>query len=131
MDTDILKGGLAMKLYDVLKTLDMYTELTVFDEDYDIEIYFYSDILEEEEDCWDTYMKELSKKLEVSSLSKDGETATVNLSKVIEMNLKSIGESELFRVNSLDDIMADIPNIFAGFVNDSWMKKFVDCIKIY
>ena len=35
----------------------------------------------------------------------------------------------LFKRNDIDAIMADIQNIFAGYVSDGWMMEFVNSLK--
>ena len=43
---------------------------------------------------------------------------------MIEKNIDKF--SELFKSCNIDDIIGDIPNIFAGNVSEDWMERFVD-----
>lgn len=112
-----------MTLYDYLrKTSDW--EITVWDEHYDVETYFYKTDGKEE---WDNAMNELAKKLKIASLSENG--VTVNLSEVIAKNLPSLKESDLFIECNLDAIMDSINAILSGNVSEKWLCKFVDSLK--
>lgn len=110
-----------MRLYDYIKQSEDW-ENTVFDEDYDIEVYFYKND-DEELDSWDKSMEKLSKLLTVSNVSKHG--VTVNLSKVIESKMENIGKVGLFRVVDIDLIMDNIEAIISGNVSEDWMEDFV------
>ena len=114
-----------MKLYDVLELTDK--EVTVWDKDYDIEVYFYG-IKGKKKPIpeWDKAMQELAKILDVVELSKG---VTVNLSEVIESKMSEIKETDLFIKSDIDFIMADIMNILAGYVSDNWLTKFVNALK--
>ena len=116
-----------MKLYDYLVTLEEGTELTVWDENYDIESYFYNDEPEDEDDDWQTSMLDLAKLLDVTETKKCG--VIVNLSEVIEKKLDELKEANLFRRCTTDSIMNDMENILSGYVSEEWFKKFVDVLK--
>ena len=113
-----------MKLYDYLITLEEGTELTVWDVDYDIESYFYSD---EPDDDWQTSMLELAKLLDVTEVKERG--VIINLSDVIEKKLDELKEANLFRRCTVDSIMNDMENILSGYVSEEWFKEFVDVLK--
>ena len=119
--------GKRMKLYDYLVTLEEGTELTVWDEDYDIESYFYNDEPEDEDDDWQTSMLELAKLLDVTEVKERG--VIVNLSEVIEKKLDELKEADLFRRCTVDSIMNDMENILSGYVSEEWLNKFVDVLK--
>lgn len=110
-----------MKLYDYLSLMPEGNELTVWDKDYDIETYFYSD-KPASDDIWGKSMWKLAEILEIIQINANG--VTVNLADAIERNIDKF--SELFESCDIDDIMEDIPNIFAGNVSEDWMERFVD-----
>ena len=110
-----------MTLYEYLQTYEDF-ELTVFDEDYDMETYFYKEV---SDDAWDNAMVELSKLLTVTSTSARG--VCVNLSQLIESKLDKLGN--LFTLCDIDDIMDDIENILAGNVSEKWLVDFVNALK--
>lgn len=114
-----------MTLYDYLSLMEDGYELTVWDEDYDIESYFYNVI--NVEDSWDKSMIELSKLLNVKEIRNNG--VVVNLSKIIEDNLENLSKSNLFIECDIDLIMDDIENIISGYVDEKWMEIFVDALK--
>ena len=113
-----------MKLYDYLTTLEEGTELTIWDEDYDIESYFYND---EADDDWQTSMLELAKLLDVTEIKERG--VIVNLSEVIEKKLNELKESNLFLRCTTNKIMGSMEGILAGGVSEEWFKEFVDVLK--
>lgn len=113
-----------MKLYDYLKTLEEGTELTIWDEEYDIESYFYND---EADDDWQTSMLELVKLLEVTEVKERG--VVVNLSELIESKIDSLKETDLFHKCTVDSVMSSIEGIISGYVSEEWFKKFVDVLK--
>ena len=51
------------------------------------------------------------------------------LNEIIENKLDSLDKTELFIRCDIDSIMDDIDNIFAGYVTESWMQKFVAALK--
>lgn len=117
-----------MKLYELLKNSD--GEFIVWDVDYDIEVYFYGTAGDEtlgEVDAWDKAMTDLSKLLDVKECS--GRGVTVNLSELIEKNIKKLDEAQLFIHCDIDAIMDDIMAIFSGNVPEEWMTKFVEVLK--
>ena len=99
-------------------------EITVFDKDYDMETYFYKN--DYSEDRWSNAMIDLSKKLEVVSVS-DG-AVIANLSNVIEAKMKMLKKADLFRHCNIEAIMDDMMNILAGNVSEDWLVKFVSCL---
>lgn len=113
-----------MTLYDYIEQTKDW-ENTVFDKDYDIEIYFYKNDYEEM-DSWNKSMERLSKLLTVDSISKNG--VIVNLSELIESKLENLKNAKLFRVVDIDWIMDDIEAIISGNVSEEWMEKFVDAL---
>lgn len=113
-----------MTLYDYIKQTEDW-EVTVFDKDYDIEVYFYKND-DEELDSWNKSMEKLSMLLTVDSISKYG--VTVNLAEVIEKHLKDLEKAKLFIYCDIDDIMDDIELIIAGNVSEKWMERFVNTL---
>lgn len=114
-----------MTLYEFLKTRNDGEEVTVCDNDYDMETYFYND--EDPEDKWQTSMLELSKLLTIKK--EKGFCVTVNLSEVIEKKIDKLKEANLFIECDIDCIMDDISSILAGYVSESWLEKFVNILK--
>lgn len=112
-----------MKLYDYLSLMPEGNELTVRDKDYDIEIYFYSD-RPDSDDSWEKSMWKLAEILDIVQINENG--VIVNLADVIEKDIDKF--SELFKSCDIDDVMDDIPNIFAGNVSEDWMERFVDTV---
>lgn len=110
-----------MTLYEYIQT-HTDDEVTVFDDVYDMETYFYKDTADDE---WDKAMTELSKLLTVVSTSNYG--VTVNLSNLIESKLDKFGD--LFIVNEIDDIMSGMDLILAGNVSEKWLTRFVQALK--
>lgn len=120
-----------MTLYEFIEQSQPWEEFDIHDKDYDIETYFYDSILTPEDD-WDKAMAKIAKKLEVVEVDctpHDRYKVTVNLSDVIDKNVKSNDEfKELFIINSTDAIMDDIENIFAGHVSEAWIMAFADSL---
>ena len=110
-----------MKLYEYLDLMADGQELTVWDKDYDMETYFYSD--KDEEDRWQNSMIKLSKLLTIKEIRTNG--VMVNLSDVIDKKMDELNESDLFIRCNLDAIMDDISNILSGNVSEEWMEEFV------
>lgn len=117
-----------MTLYNFIKKYgNSIDELTVWDTDYDIAIYFYSDILNPN-DSWDKSMAALAKKLTVKDVIMDRGGVVVNLSQLIERNLNKPVMTQLFNRVNIDAIMYDITNIMAGYVGEKWMETFVNSL---
>lgn len=113
-----------MTLYDYIKQTEDW-ETTVFDKDYDIEVYFYKNE-DGELDRWDKSMEKLSKLLIIDNISKNG--VTVNLAEVIENKLENLKKVDLFKVVDIDLIMDDIEAIISGNVSEIWMEDFVNAL---
>lgn len=97
-------------------------EITVWDKDYDMEVYFYN----QTDDAWDRAMMDLASKLNVVNVSDNG--ITVDLSDLIERNQPALEASDLFYDADVDAIMDDMENILAGGVSENWLVKFIDCL---
>ena len=97
-------------------------EITVWDKDYDMEVYFYN----QEYDAWDQAMMDLASKLDVINTTNGG--VVVNLSELIERNIDALSASDLFYDTDIDSIMDDMESILAGNVSEDWLQKFVDCL---
>lgn len=116
-----------MTLFEFIRKHQDIDELTVWDKDYDIEIYFYPDCVNPADE-WDEAMREIAKKLTI--VAEDwNKGVTVNLSEVIKGNLNNGAFEDLFIYNNLESIMADIENIFAGYVSEKWMLDFARSLK--
>lgn len=113
-------------LYDYLKKTEDW-EITVWDKDYDIETYFYKTDNENKMDAWDKAMYELAKLLTITNLNSNG--VTVNMSEIIENKIPELKKSDLFRICTVGEIMADINNILSGYVSEEWFTKFVNILK--
>ena len=113
-----------MKLAEYLKKKSCGEEVAVWDTTYDMESYFYND---EPEDLWDQAMWRLAEVLEVISVEKRG--VIVNLTEVIDRNLKALKDADLFVKYTVNTIMSDIPAIIAGYVSEDWFDKFTRCLK--
>lgn len=116
-----------MTLYDYIKKSTDW-EITVWDDVYDVEVYFYKPDDYKNLDLWDKSMVELSKLLEVFAISKSG--ITVKLSKLIEDNFDKLKKKNIFQIwATVDDIMEDMNSILSGNVSDKWLSDFVFTLK--
>ena len=113
-----------MTLYDYLYLMPVGEELTVWDKDYDMETYFYSD--RDKVSKWQSSLLKLSKLLTIIEIRSDG--VVVNLSDVIENKIDKLNESDLFIICNIEAIMCDIDNILAGYVSEEWLQNFVDIL---
>lgn len=97
-------------------------EITVWDKDYDIEVYFdnYGD------DAWAQAMLKFADKLDIVEFTEDG--VVVNMSDVIESNIDNPAFEDLFIDVDVDAIMDDMENILAGYVSEAWLTKFANCL---
>lgn len=120
-----IKRGRAMTLYEYLSLVEQGNEITVWDKEYDVEMYFYSGM--DEDDEWDKQISELSKLLTIVTIHPTG--VTVNYSEVIEKHLADLDKADLFHKCDIDSIMNSINAIMSGYVSEDWMKKFVDTLK--
>ena len=99
-------------------------EITVTDECFDIETYFY---LFDYEDRWSKAMNDLAEMLTVKEINHG--TAIVNLSEVIENNLQNLNKADLFTKCSLNAVMGSIESIIAGNVSEQWFERFVNALE--
>lgn len=107
---------------DYMKTHN--EELVVEDSEYDTEFYFTYD--PENADRWDRAMHKIASKLTIKN-KKNG-VIFVDLAEVIKRSMPKIIEADIFKSNDIDDIMEDMTNILAGYVSESWLEKFADCL---
>ena len=111
-------------LYDYLLLQKDGAEVTVLDNVYDTETYFYN----QPNDEWDNIMFDLAKKLQIVKINNG--VVTVNLSDLIERNLSNLESlSDLFMECDIDLIMDDIDYILSGNVSEKWLKDFVNALK--
>lgn len=118
-----------MTLYEYIKSTEEGTEVTVWDEVYDMESYFYND--EDPEDKWQTAMLNLAKKLDVVGIHKGihKHGVEVNLLELIQRNINRLKETDLFRKCTVNSIMNDMENILSGYVSEEWMEEFVNTLE--
>lgn len=112
-----------MTLLDYIKQTSKGEEITVWDDTYDIETYFYN----ESRDAWDKAMLKLASKLNVVDVNNDG--VTVDLYDLIERNINNPKFKDLFIRVDVDSIMDDMMNILSGYVSEEWLTEFVNCLK--
>ena len=113
-----------MTLYEYLDLMPEGEELTVWDVDYDMEVYFYGG---KPDDAWDKTISDLSKLLTITEIRTGG--VIVNLSEVIENNMDKLEKADLFTDYDIDIIMAEMERDIAGNVSENWMEKFVAALK--
>ena len=113
-----------MKLYEYLDLMPEGEELTVWDKDYDMEVYFYGG---KPDDKWDKAMSDLSKLLTIEEIRNNG--VIVNLSEVIENNIDKLEKADLFTDYDIDIIMAEMERDISGNVSENWMEQFVAALK--
>lgn len=116
-----------MTLYDYISLMPDEEELTVWDKDYDIEVYFYGG-QPDRNDKWETAIDELSHLLTIKRINSRG--VIVNLSEVIEKHIDKLVEADLFHdgCSDIDSIMECIESILSGNVSGEWMEKFVNIL---
>lgn len=112
-----------MTLKEYLMQTPEGEEITVWDDVYDIEVYFYNQI----DDTWDKAMMDLANKLNVVEVQNDG--VVVGLYELIERNIDNPEFKRLFIDIDTDAIMDDIETILAGNVSEGWFVKFVNCLR--
>lgn len=112
-----------MKLSEYLEKCEDGLEVTVWDKEYDTEVYFYAQV----DDDWDKAVRKFASALEVVEIRERG--IVVNMGDVIESRLEKINDAALFNYDQdADDIMEQIDTILAGNVSEKWMKKFADVL---
>ena len=113
-----------MTLNDYLSLMETGDELTVWDEDYDMETYFYATI--DANDRWQCAMLKLAEQLTVKTIRTNG--VIVNLSEVIENHICELSKSDLFINCGINAIMNAMESVLAGNVSEDWMERFVDVL---
>ena len=97
------KEDKTMTLYDYLKLMPEGEELTVWDIDYDIEVYFYGG---KPADTWSKAISDLSKLLTIKEIRNAG--VAVNLSNIIEKKIDKLEEAiREYRKNKGDDFAVE------------------------
>ena len=99
-------------------------EITVTDESYDMETYFYPF---DSYDRWNRLMQRFSEMLTVKEINHG--TVVVNISEVINNKMESLKQADLFMRCSLDVVMSSIEEILAGNVSEKWFEKFVNAME--
>ena len=116
-----------MTLFDYIRNSKSW-EITVWDDDYDVEVYFYKPEDYDNLDLWDKSMVELSKLLTISTFNKHG--VSVNLSSLIEKHIDKLKEKEIFsHACDIDIIMDEINPILSGNIPEEDMWRFVSVLK--
>lgn len=113
-----------MKLYEYLSLMPQDAELTVWDKDYDVEVYFYGGKPSYE---WSKLLLDLSKLLTITEIRSSG--IIVNLSEVIEEHISKLKKVSLFTDYDIDIIMEEMEYTIAGHVSENWMQKFVSALQ--
>lgn len=111
-----------MTLGEYIRQTEYGSEITVWDKDYDIEVYFdnYGD------DAWANAMLTFADKLNIEQFRNDG--VVVNMYDVIERNITNPEFEDLFIDVSVDAIMDDMENILSGCVSEEWLTEFANCL---
>ena len=109
-----------MTLKEYLLQMPEGEEVTVWDNTYDMETYFYN----QTGSAWDDAMMDLADKLNVVDVHNDG--VVVDLYELIERNLSNI--SGLFYDPDVEIIMDDMESILAGNISEDWFDTFVHCL---
>ena len=113
-----------MTLLEFLEQTPEGDEITVWDNTFDLETYFYNNTAST--DPWDIAMMDLASKLNIISIRDYG--VIVDLYELIENNIDRLQKADLFIVTDVDSIMEDMDSILAGNVSEDWFVKFVNCL---
>lgn len=113
-----------MTLGEYIRKTATGTEITVWDKDYDIEVYFdnYG------HDAWAKAMMAFADKLNIVKFGNHG--VVVDMYDLIERNIKKPAFKDLFIVVTVDAIMDDMENILAGCVSEEWLTEFVKALEV-
>lgn len=114
-----------MTLHEYIKSRPSGEEVTVYDAEYDIEVYFYND---KPEDKWDIAMENLSEPVQITEIMRE-DVVRVDFSSLIRQKLDSIKKAELFSRCTVGEILVFLPEIISGYVSEEWFMKFVDALK--
>lgn len=112
-----------MKLIDVINKHEDGDEVTVWDNTYDLELYFYKN---DDQDEWNKAMNKIASVLEVVEERDDG--VVVDLYSLINKHLLEFKKLDLFFHYDVDFIMDSIEFIFSGNVSETWINKFADVL---
>ena len=99
-------------------------EITVTDEHYDMETYFYPF---DSYDRWNRLMQRFSEMLTVKEINHG--TVVVNISEVINNKMESLKQADLFMRCNFDVVMSSIEEILAGNVSEKWFEKFINAME--
>ena len=111
-----------MKLYDYMKLVPDGEEISIYDKEYDMEVYFYGG----ESTGWNKLMFRFAKLLTINKITSYG--VTVNLSDVIEKHMNQLKKADLFTEYDIEIIMLEMEKILSGNVSESWTRKFIECL---
>lgn len=116
-----------MKLNEFLDVFSCDNEITVIDDTYDVEMYFYGGH-PDYTDKFEVSTYKLANLLDVVKIDVTYDKqilVTVNLYELITEHAKELEKSELFRRSDIESIMDSMHAIISGYVDDEWMGKFV------
>ena len=115
-----------MTLLEYLNKQPEGEEVTVCDNVYDMETYFYAthgDNLDE----WDSLMNRLANVVEVLDI---GPSVVVNFWDVIDRHRYALLHEQAYYADaSTEDIMDDLDMVLAGNVSERWFEKFVKILE--
>lgn len=113
-----------MTLYEYVSKQGRGAEITVLDTDYDVEVYFYND---EVDDLWSQSMQDLSKVLRVVE-ERHLCAVVVDFSGLIKRKLPVLQKAELFTNCTVDVIMSNLHATISGYVSEEWFARFVSVL---
>lgn len=113
-----------MTLLEYLNKQPEGEEVTVCDDVYDMETYFYANHDSADLDEWDSLMNRLANVVEVLDI---GPSVVVNFWDVIDKHRDALLREGAEA--STEDIMEDLDRILAGNVSERWFEKFVKILE--
>ena len=113
-----------MTLYEYVSKQGRGAEITVLDKNYDVEVYFYND---EVDDSWSQSMQDLSKALNVIEECHLC-AVVVDFSGLIKRKLPVLQKAELFTTCTVDAIMGSLNFIISGYVSEERFANFVSVL---
>ena len=114
-----------MTLKEYVALTEEGTEITVWDNEYDIECYFYNE--DPDDDLFFQSINKLSSLINIVSINNNG--VTVNFCELIEKNIDKLEKANLFIDCDIESVMCSLHSIISGYVSPDWMKKFVNCLE--
>lgn len=120
-----------MNLLEFMKQCEEDEEITAFDKDYDLEIYFYGGKYIDKADNWEKSMNKIAECLTVVEelTGRDYPTVVVNLSEMLEKSLENGAMDDLFYSKNIDVVMSEMDLILAGYVSEEWLVDFAEALQ--